>query len=531
MKEGVWRRQNNTRIWYMLCFALLGLIDQRRGSAAGHIQIAFSDFTGIVMAGMLLPSLDQKQFRNKIFLIWSSIALLGGTAVGVWGWHNAVYREQWIVRVLNIAVWGYVILYMVHERKMLKLREKMLQPFFLCMCLMFLFMFFSAQEGLAPVGYLIVFAALHFIGIPEQKRSDFFQGMLNGIILWFFVQQTIAFGFRPYDYVRYRGLYSGETQNGMFYMIAYCAFLCKWLWLRENGKKRWLSRLCFFLSAACVSFTLYSGGRAPLLGIGMATAAAYIWHDIVCKKSFYRLLGHGVLFLLCIAVSFPLVYGSIRYFPTILRHPIWFEGEYDDLTSVRSFDPPDSTRYISFERAVEVNLGRVLSLIGLNPWEWKEQVNSSMGGMKALASELEEPGSSPDNPFLLPGTDMDSSVDVRKVIYTYYFRHLNMWGHSRSEADFYAFPWYVVSHTHNLFLQMAYDHGIPAGLLFIGIYFYSIFCTVRFGTWEKKTVLFFLSAILAFGFFEMALWPGQITVALMGILFHFAGSKCYSVTV
>ncbi len=531
MKKDIGILRNRTRLWYMLCFALLGLIDQRRGSAPGHIQIAFADLTGIVMAGILLPSLDLKRFYKRVYVIWTFFAFFGGAAAIVWGWRNYVYREQWAVGIVNIIVWVYIFIYIICERKEVKLRQRIRQPFFLCMCLMFLLMFFSAHEGLEPVCYLAIFTGLHLIRIPERKRSDFFQGMLNGIILWFFVQQTIAFGFRPYDYVRYRGLYSGETQNGMFYMIVYCAFLCKWLWLRENGKKRWLNGLCFFMSAACVSFTLYSGGRAPLLGIGVATAAAYIWHDLVCKKSFYRLLSHGALLLLCIAVSFPLVYGGIRYFPTVLRHPIWFEGEYDELRSVRSFDPPDSDRYISFERAVEKNLGRILSLLGVNPWEQKEHVNSPVRGMKVLAAEPEDPGSSPDNPFLLPDTDFDSSVDVRKVIYTYYFRHLNMWGHSRAEAEFYALPGLVVYHTHNLFLQMAYDYGIPAGLLFIGIYFYSIFCTVRFGTWEKKTVLFFLLAILAFGFFEMALWPGQITVALMGILFHLAERQRHSVTV
>ena len=31
------------KLWYMICFMFFGLIDQRRGSAVGEIQMIFSD--------------------------------------------------------------------------------------------------------------------------------------------------------------------------------------------------------------------------------------------------------------------------------------------------------------------------------------------------------------------------------------------------------------------------------------------------------------------------------------------------------
>ena len=45
------------KLWYMICFMFFGLIDQRRGSAVGEIQMIFSNLTGIVVALLLLPSL------------------------------------------------------------------------------------------------------------------------------------------------------------------------------------------------------------------------------------------------------------------------------------------------------------------------------------------------------------------------------------------------------------------------------------------------------------------------------------------
>lgn len=61
--------KNKTKIWYMLCFVCLGIIDQRRGSAIGEIQMVFSNLTGIVIALLTVPSLKLRQFMEKIFIL------------------------------------------------------------------------------------------------------------------------------------------------------------------------------------------------------------------------------------------------------------------------------------------------------------------------------------------------------------------------------------------------------------------------------------------------------------------------------
>ncbi len=524
-KSGAGRKGYWLRIWYMVCFLALGIIDQRRGSAAGAVQMTAANMVGIVLAAMLVPSLDKDRFRHRIYMYWSALAALGGTLAAAWGWQNWLYKGQWLTGVANVVVWGYLVIYLIRGWKELAVKEKLLRPFPLGICAMLLWMTVSVHEGIVPLWYLLLYVCWYIIGIPKENRRDYFQGLLNGTILWFFVQQGIAFGFRPYDYVRYRGLYAGETQNGLFYMIAYCAFICKWLWLKQEKKNRLLACGCFLMAAVCVSFTLYTGGRAPVLGIGMASAVAYIWYYLVCRKSFYRLLGRGILFVLCIAISFPVVYKAIRYFPTILHHPIWFEGEYSEEKSVRSFDPPDSERYISFEKAFDENIGRMLSALGINWYEWKDRIKYTPWGMKVFAKEAGEPGDTPENPFRPEGIDYSSSVGVRKVIYTYYCRHLNLLGHSRAAGAFYISEGEPVVHAHNMFLQMAYDYGIPAGILFVYLYLYSIYWTLKCCGWESKVQVVFLVAILVFGFFEMAVVLGQITLSLLGIMFCLVGKE------
>ena len=64
------------KLWYMICFMFFCLIDQRRGSAVGEIQMIFSNLTGIVVALLLLPSLELTKFREKIYIIWLPICIV-----------------------------------------------------------------------------------------------------------------------------------------------------------------------------------------------------------------------------------------------------------------------------------------------------------------------------------------------------------------------------------------------------------------------------------------------------------------------
>lgn len=528
------------RILYMLCFLLLGIIDQRRNSASGEVQMIFTNGTGVVIALMIIPSLNLEKFKNKIYLWWTPICFVLTVTVCASGLKYHEYGGQWISGVLNLAVWSYLIIYIAREWKTLEVRKRLCQPFFWCIFLTWFLMQISEHEGILPLWYLMIFGGFYLIGIPQEVREDFFLGMLNGIIIWFFAQQTIAFGFRPYDYVRYRGMFSGETQSGLFYMVIYCSFLLKWLWAKEKGKSRLSVWFYFILSGGCISFMIFTGGRSALLGAGIVTIVIYTWYYIVLKKSFYRWMLHGTMLALCIALTFPLVYGGIRYLPAILHHPVWFEGEYIEGKSVCSFDPWDSPKYVSFEQAIENNVGRILDALGIDYHSFKEHKIGFLSGMRVYAAEADaesisadtmEPGSSPGNAFMIEGIDLDSATGARKVIYIYYWNHLNLVGHNTKDSGFYLTEALFMTHAHNMFLQMAYDYGIPTGILFLGLYIYSILQALWKRKPEKLICVTFLLAIGGFGMTEMVLIPGQITVALMWILFYFVGEDSKSIKI
>lgn len=507
----------------MLCFALLGLIDQRRGSAEGNLQMAMTNLTGPVLACMLLPGMKREFWHRKSAAIWAGICVVGipvGILLGRRLWESA---GQWDTAVINVAVAGFLILYVLWDREEIRQKGRLSRFWLWTILGMLLLMQLSAHETLWPAWFLVFFGCFYLIGIPDQLEDAFLYGMLSGIILWFFVQQIIAFGFRPYDYIRYRGLYSGETQNGLFYMIVFCAFTGAWLCFRKAKSVRLLKALCFLLSAGSIAFLLLTGGRASLLGAGAAAVVAYMLYDLVVEKSFRHWIPQGIALVICTVLLFPAVYGCVRYLPTVLRHPIWFEGEYNAATSVHSFDPWDSAKYVSFEEALSYNLGRVLRIFGIriDTADGEARLETPLS-LRALAAEDASSGRSKDNPYVYEETDYSDSVSIRKTIYHYYLTHLNLTGHKGEESGFYMSDGSYGYHAHNMFLQIAYDDGILAGSLFL---VWSIACLVRLVRRKDLPGIIcaaFFTAICVYGLAEMAVTTGQITLVMMFILYYFA---------
>ena len=96
--------------WYALCFVFLGIIDQRRGSALGTIQMTFTNLTGVVMALLLLPSIKFEKEKAKPYLLWTPVCVILAIIACIIGNNCWQYKGQWITAVLNIAVWSYLII-------------------------------------------------------------------------------------------------------------------------------------------------------------------------------------------------------------------------------------------------------------------------------------------------------------------------------------------------------------------------------------------------------------------------------------
>lgn len=516
-------KSNYSVYWYAMCLMCLGLIDQRRGSAKGEIQMLFADLVPVVVFLLLIPSLKKEFFATRLFKIVTLVSLIIFFLFLFFTKDELLYWQQWNAVVISLGCSTLLLIYIFWDRKEAFRQWSISKRLgFSMLMTMFAFMILSVNEAHWPLLYLLSFGSFYVIGIPSKFQKGFLKGSLIGLITWFFIQQSLAFAFRPYDLARYKGFYSGTTQNGVFYMIVFCAFTGLWLLLKYNTSSLFYRILSFVLSAGCASFLLLTGVRSSLMGVAVGAFIGYVLFDIFIKKSFRHWILQGMMLGIFMVLFFPLAYGCVRYLPTVLRHPIWFEGEYREWGSVRSFDPADSDRYVTFEDAFNMNVGRIFATFGINVKveDGKLHLKTPLS-MEVDAAEVKEPGSSPDLPYRWE-RENEFIDPARATIYTYYIQHLNWQGHRRNESGFYYSADVFFGDAHNMFLQIAYDHGVIAGLLFI---IWNSWCLIRLIRRRDITGIIgamFLSAILAYGMTEQAVTSGQITLSLLFILYYWA---------
>lgn len=83
---------------------------------------------------------------------------------------------------------------------------------------------------------------------------------------------------------------------------------------------------------------------------------------------------------------------------------------------------------------VDRNIGRILSIFGIDLNQRKSNETGSLWSIRAYVAELEDPGTSPKNPYLPAEFDKTDAVAVRKEIYKYYLKRLNLSGHRAGEV-------------------------------------------------------------------------------------------------
>ena len=128
---GTKMKKNVCKWWYALCFVFLGIIDQRRGSAVGEIQMLFSNLVGVVMALLLLPSIKLEKEKAKPYLLWTPICVILSVIACIIGVRYWKYAGQWITVVLNVAVWSYLLVYLYLEKPYTESSTRIKQLFFL----------------------------------------------------------------------------------------------------------------------------------------------------------------------------------------------------------------------------------------------------------------------------------------------------------------------------------------------------------------------------------------------------------------
>lgn len=528
------------RILYILCFAMFCLIEQRiktASSQSGWIE-AFRELTGVVMSILVLSHYPLSSFRKywKPCAIWSALSIPAGLLFVLNGEPLFYFWRGRIVIFLAVFLMGITLIRIVgsimEAKKIPVFVNK--PPFVLWLVMMGLMCAFR-QDIYWPKTYLLMFICFYLVDYSKEERQDLFHGMLEGILLAFFLMQGWCFLFRPYDQVRYLGIFSNCNHNAVFYLTALAAALTKLLSLYAEGGKR-IRKACYWLLAGGIcGFLFMTISRTGYLTAVILLFAAFVmqWFLLKEKHLLLRLLKSGLTFALAFVVMFPLVFGTVRYLPPVFHHPVWFAGEWNEW-KVHSWDKWDSEKYINADQLFEAALGRIADIL-LRPL--------GDGGKAHAAAAVEPLNSSmqpPERPegisdlqwsryldmlekgYAIHLNDIDPNKEdtllYRKHIYRYYLHYLNLMGYRATEQGFQLLPTYWIGHAHNIYLQCGLDFGIPVLLLFLALMIWTFCHLVKaffLGDLNAGGYLLFFLIPCIFGLLEYCWGSGSLTITLL----------------
>lgn len=501
------------RIFFTLCFAVFCIIDQRTktGSGLDGIIETFRNAMGLVLGGILFSHYRWEDFklRKMPYIIWGALSAVGGVCAFIWGMKNRTFLNEWTVLILDVILWGYILIHtfidVILEKKYPPVRNR----FFVVWGIMILLMMLSRSDYSWPLCYGVMFGCFYLTDFTAEEQKDLWQGCLDGIILSLVLFQGFCCAFRPYDVVRYIGVHNNCNLNALYYLAVLAASFVKILYLTKTGAYKWLRAFYWLTAGVVLAFVFMTISRSAwVTAFAMSLLFLGLLNGITQKKRFIR---NGLVLILCAVLMFPVSFGTARYLPPVFHHPIWFWGEWDE-GKVHSWDPWDSEKYVDVELLMESALGRVVQSL-------EELWKHSPFLLKSDAAEaVEDPRIAA---AVLTESDYYDGFIVRKTIYQYYFEHLNWRGYPYEEQGFQLTPFYWIGHAHNIYLQYGTDFGIPVMILFIILILWGgilIWKKSRAGTSAADmAALFFILIPAVFGLFEYAWGVGSLSITLLFI--------------
>lgn len=526
------------RIIYTVVFFFFCLIDQRIKTGSGldgQIE-TFRALTGVGIAVLILSHYHLNDMKeHKIpYLVWSLICVIGGVLFIAKGQNMVYFMNERFAIMFNVFLYG-IILFRTWTDIFVKKRPIHLDRRTACIWLVMMgLMCVSRSAYHWPALYLVMFGCFYLTEYTESEREDLFQGMLNGIILGFFVMQGWCFAFRPYDDVRYVGVYNNSNLNALFYLAVLAAAMTKLIYWRSASEDKGTHRVIKLYYTAGVGVSL-GFLFLTISRTGWMTAVIlvffglfFLWKIGSSQNIFKFYLKQGLMFVLCFVLLFPAVFGAVRYLPPMFHHPVWFFGEWSE-DKVHSWDEWDSEKFVDIDELLGTANKRVAKIFRnvTKSGQTDDQPQADTVSTENVAKKKAEPSEiqlrlyeeALAAGYAFPTGYKASDWEVRGAIYRFYIHLLNLTGHPESEQGFQMTATHRIGHAHNIYLQWGVDFGVPAMLLFMGIVLYTFIRLIKNIVLKRSVqdagyLLFFMIPCI-FGMLEFAWGAGSFTLIML----------------
>ncbi len=348
--------------------------------------------------------------------------------------------------------------------------------------------------------YLVCAFTLFYLNMAAwEKKAVLLRNICNGILFHFGAMVLYCLLHRPYmfyQYYRYPFIFHTVTISAVYLALVVCAALVKFLDVyrrKPHLAAVYKELIVLGVSAVYLLFTLSRTGYLaiavtavviiPVMCLSM-TAEVFMGQTpirpvdqtaqrgrkVPMKRRLQGMLRAVVMMMFAVLLCFPVVFTAQRIVPSVNARPELHEIE-DIPEEIVHGRVMDSNYYITIQRFVQVFQMKVLGLpdekcvrAGNIAWE---------DGEKRLQNELFEDRvkilvASAADTAVTDGQEEDSAesyTNGRMEIFRLYYTNLNKVGHE--DMGIMEPNGHYNVHAHNIYLQVAYDHGIYVGAVFI----------------------------------------------------------------
>lgn len=416
--------------------------------------------------------------------------------------HLTAEMSELDIQVLRYGVWIAVLLGLILLRTVIALaRRKLARPDFVyagLLTVFFALLIIFRNGRWWTVALVVSFTLLYLSYGMWEHKERFLTNVLRGIVLQFIFATGYALLHRPYltfRTARYTHIFHTVTITATYLTMVECAAMV--LLLAKFAKSRrlkdiWKEAVFFGVVSSYMLFTMARTGFAAVavtLIFGIIIMAAGKGREKLLNGC--RALG---IMVAAVIVCFPITFTVQRTVPALASDPYVYEiesyvddalrgrklnsvefmrvGRFIDVFAEKVFGIPEGTFDIYGEIAEYERLQQELELAGV-----EEQADES-----DQMEEIEDNSVLDDTDDYVPEEEISEEkqdyTNGRLDIFRSYIEQLNMTGHEEMGATLKNGE--IATHAHNIYLQVAYDHGIPVGIVFVLVGIITLFMSLKY---------------------------------------------------
>ena len=515
----IWRNYIQTVCFGLLFYALCQYVNADRE----YYHYTNTRWMLIFLAIALLMMYREVQFFNILSILWLAGSVIGSVVycrdfeTGTNEHHLAALTcgvvVSWGLLILNILI---QLIKAMMEKKIHPKKPTALQTVYGLLWIIFSVLLYVYRfEKTWVFTAVLPFLTLFFLCTSPALKSRLLKNFTNGILLGFGFVTLFCFIHRPHHYwmlYRYGGIFHTVACTGMYLAVVFGAAVGK-LFGKLKNRENILISCPFecFITSVTAGYIFLTMSRTAYLSTFVTAALVVLLAAFAFRKRLSDVIKEIGILTLLVLLCFPLVFSAVRMIPAVINEPIRYDLEHQD----RGFmiyrgDPIDSDKYMTVPRFFATLFGRFQREEAVTDEENEEEARGE--SLYLAYTRVDFAGAdlrtAKDDHEEADGDEEEDDIsNGRFGIFKDYVKALSLEGHEKMALVNDKGKERV--HAHNSYLQVAYNFGMIAGVVFLVICALSLYSSIRLVMAQGEKFGIYLvpfTLVIVFGIVSLTEW-------------------------